>query len=205
LGTTLKEEGDAIFVSADGSIFVGGIVGTNIIGKVEPNTFQGFITKLGFESIATYSLKASSTTINEGSTATFTLTTTNVSAGTLVPYILSGISAADVFGGSLSGNASTNSIGVATISVTLLNDALTEGTETLVVTAGGVTASTVVNDTSKTTQLPDLNVNSNLDMFDVNVGGTPTVDKSYYVTLQAVNESISSSGASSSLTSYCLL
>ena len=95
-----------------------------------------------------YSLLALSSSVNEGSTATFTLTT-NVASGTSVSYILSGISAADVFGGSLSGNAVVNSSGVATISVTLLNDSLTEGAETLTVTAGGATASTVVNDTSK--------------------------------------------------------
>jgi hypothetical protein len=66
-----------------------------------------------------------------------------------VPYTISGISAADILGGSLSGNAIVNSGGVATISVTLLNDNLTEGAETLTVTAVGATASTVVNDTSK--------------------------------------------------------
>ena len=88
--------------------------------------------------------------MNEGATANFTLTTTNITSGTSVPYTLSGISAADVSGGSLTGNAVVNSSGVATISVSPLNDLLTEGAETLTVTAGGATASTVVNDTSKT-------------------------------------------------------
>ena len=96
-----------------------------------------------------YSLAASTGSVNEGSIATFTLTATNVASGTAVAYTLSGISAADVSGGSLSGNAVVNSSGVATISVTLLNDSLTEGSETLIVTAGGATASTVVNDISK--------------------------------------------------------
>ena len=82
--------------------------------------------------------------------ATFTLRTTNVAAGSSIPYTLSGISAADVSSGSLSGNAVVNSSGVATISLTLLNDLLTEGAETLQVTAGGASASTVVNDTSIT-------------------------------------------------------
>ena len=102
------------------------------------------------EVVPSYSLAAASSSVNEGSTATFTLATTNVASGTSVPYTLSGISAGDVSGGSLSGNAVVNSSGVATISVTLLNDSLTEGSETLTVTAGGATASTVVNDTSKT-------------------------------------------------------
>jgi hypothetical protein len=95
----------------------------------------------------TYSLSASATAVDEGTVATFTLRTTNVEPGTPVGYSLSGISAADVFGGSLSGNAIVTS-GVATISVALLNDLLTENAETLTVTAGGATASMVVNDTS---------------------------------------------------------
>ena len=75
----------------------------------------------------TYSLTSSSSSVNEGSSATFTLTTTNVASGTSVPYTLSGISAADVSGGLLSGNTVVNFRGIATISVALLNDLLTEG------------------------------------------------------------------------------
>jgi hypothetical protein len=102
----------------------------------------------------TYSLGANNLFLNEGGVATFTLRTTNVAAGTPISYTLSGISAADVSGGALSGVAivSYNLIGgySATISVSLLNDLLTEGAETLMVTAGGATASIVVNDTSIT-------------------------------------------------------
>jgi hypothetical protein len=97
----------------------------------------------------TYSLSASATAVNEGTLVTFTLRTTNVAEGTPIGYTLSGISAADVFGGSISGNAVVTS-GLAFISVALLNDLLTEGAETLQVTAGGASASTVVNDTSIT-------------------------------------------------------
>ena len=85
---------------------------------------------------------------NEGATAIFVLTTTGLASGTSVPYTLSGISAVDVSGGSLSGSATINASGVATISVILLNDLLTEGAETLSVTAGGASASILVNDTS---------------------------------------------------------
>ena len=100
------------------------------------------------KSVATYSLSNNSYSVNEGSTASFTLTTKNLASGTSVPYTLSGVSSADVSGG-LSGTAVVNSSGVATISATLLNDNLTEGAETLTVTAVGASASTVVNDTSK--------------------------------------------------------
>ena len=98
--------------------------------------------------IASYRLVASATSVNEGAVANFTLSTTNVAGGTTIGYTLSGISTADVFGGLLSGSATVNTSGVATISVTLLNDLLTEGAETLTVTAGGATATILVNDTS---------------------------------------------------------
>ena len=96
----------------------------------------------------TYSLVAGATSVNEGAVANFTLNTTNVAAGTTIGYTLSGVTTADVFGGLLSGSATINASGVATISVILLNDLLTEGAETLTVTAGGATATILVNDTS---------------------------------------------------------
>ena len=97
---------------------------------------------------AIYSLTAPKSA-NEGGTASFTLITKNVTVGTAVPYTISGVSAADI-SGSLSGTAVVNTSGVATISVTLVNDNLTEGAETLTVTAGGASASTTVKDTSIT-------------------------------------------------------
>ena len=100
-------------------------------------------------SAPTYIL-TSSESGNEGSTATFTLTTTNVASGTSVPYTLSGISAADITGGLLTGSAIVNSSGTATISVGIVADNLTEGAETLTVTAQGKSASMTINDTSKT-------------------------------------------------------
>ena len=101
---------------------------------------------------ATYALAAGATSADEGTTATFTLSTTNVAAGTKVPYTLTGVQAADVVGGLLTGEATVDAAGKATISVALAADTLTEGAETLTVTLDGkaVTASTTVNDTSLT-------------------------------------------------------
>ena len=118
-----------------------------VIERITSTASLPYVTSSGTPTVS-YSLVATSSSINEGSTATFTLTTTNITSGTSVPYTLTGISAADVSGGALSGSAVVNTSGVSTISVTLLNDALTEGPETLTVTAGGAMASTVVNDTS---------------------------------------------------------
>ena len=101
------------------------------------------------KSVATYSLSANSTSVNEGATATFILTTTNVAAGTSISYTISGITAADLALGSLSGISTVATNGQASITINLANDNLTEGTETLTVLAQGQTATTLVNDTSK--------------------------------------------------------
>jgi hypothetical protein len=148
----------------------------------------------------TYVVASSASSFNEGSIASFTLTTTNVASGTSVPYTLSGISAADVSAGSLSGNAIVNSSGIATISVSLLNDLLTEGSEILTVTAGGASASTIVNDTSQSV-VPEIYIssepNSKTDAVSINEGSN------FYVTVFNLNKNIPSyswtiSGVSSS-------
>lgn len=95
----------------------------------------------------TYTLNRSVASVNEGSSVTFTLTTTGVANGTLVPYTITGISASDLSFGSLTGNFVVNN-GSATITLTAANDSLTEGSETITITVGGQTASAVINDTS---------------------------------------------------------
>lgn len=98
---------------------------------------------------STYALTAGAASADEGTTATFNLVTTGLAAGAQVAYTLSGIDAADLASGALTGMATVGADGKATISVALAADNKTEGAETLTVTAGGKTASTVVNDTSK--------------------------------------------------------
>ena len=78
----------------------------------------------------TYSLSSSQTFINEGASALFTLTTTNVVAGTSIPYLISGITANDLLIGELSGTLIVGSNGTGTISIPIAADNLTEGPET---------------------------------------------------------------------------
>jgi len=120
--------------------------------------------------VPSYALSSGSISVNEGASATFTLTTTNVASGTAVPYTLSGINASDITGGALTGSAIVDSRGVATITVNIVADSLTEGAETLTVTASGVTASTVINDTSKSVPTYSLSSNST----SVNEGASAT-------------------------------
>jgi hypothetical protein len=97
----------------------------------------------------TYSVSSSSSSVNEGSSALFTVATTNVASGTNLSYSLYGVSASDVTSGSLSGTTTVGSNGQASISIPITADNLTEGTETLTVTVQGQTASVTINDTSR--------------------------------------------------------
>ena len=102
----------------------------------------------------TYSLSASTASVNEGSTAVFNLTTTNVAVGTEVSYILSGISSSDLMSGTLNGKVTIGAGGVASINVPIASDGATEGQESLTISAQGATASIVINDTSKGSAAP---------------------------------------------------
>ena len=97
----------------------------------------------------TYAIGRSLSAVNEGSSVTFTLSTTNVANGTVLPYTISGISSTDVTTGSLTGSF-TVSNGLATATITMSADQLTEGAETATLTLNNAAASNfvVVNDTS---------------------------------------------------------
>ena len=97
-----------------------------------------------------FTVTANAASANEGTTATFSVDTDGVDAGGTVNFTISGVSAEDVVGGSLTGTTTVDSTGKATISVELVNDLSTEGGETLTVTAGNSSASQTVNDTSVT-------------------------------------------------------
>ena len=100
--------------------------------------------------VASYALSASTNSVSEGSSAVFTLTTTNVAGGTSIPYTISGVSSADITGGAMSGTAIVSSNGNATITIPIASDLTTEGTESLTVTAQGISSSVLISDTSIT-------------------------------------------------------
>ncbi len=106
--------------------------------------------------VATYAMGSSTvsgvnaTSVNEDATVNFNVNTTNVASGTSLTYTLSGVSAADVTGGSLTGTVTVGADGKAVIPVSLVADQLTENAETLTVTVQGQSASVTVNDTSTT-------------------------------------------------------
>jgi len=96
----------------------------------------------------TVTLTTSAATVDEGATTVLRLQTTGIPAGSQFAFAISGVSAADVVGGALTGLVTIGFDGVGLIPVGLVSDALTEGAETLTVSVAGVSQSVVVNDTS---------------------------------------------------------
>jgi subtilisin family serine protease len=132
------------------------------------------ITSSSNEVVATYALSTSSASVNEGSSLTITLTTTNVANGTTVPYTITGVNSADIGGASLTGNFIVNN-NSATVTFAITADATTEGAETFLMTLNslGVTLSVTVNDTS-TTPSPTYSVTPAAN--NVNEGSAVTIN-----------------------------
>ena len=106
--------------------------------------------KLGVTTAASYTASADVTSVNEGGTITFTITTANVAPGS-ISYTITGIDAGDISAGALTGNITTTGSAASasgTTQITLANDSSTEGTETATFTAGGSSVSVTINDTS---------------------------------------------------------
>ena len=91
----------------------------------------------------------SAANVDEGSSVIFTVETSEFAAGSSFTYTLSGVEAADVTGGALTGTATIGVDGAAAIAINLVADALTDA-NTMTLTALGSSAAVVVNDTSTT-------------------------------------------------------
>lgn len=137
----------------------------------------------------TYAVVVNPQTTNEGSSVTFTLTTTNVSNGTLVPYTISGtgINSIDISGAATSGNF-TVSNNTAQLTFTIAADNATEGTEYLTLTVGGAATTVTINDTSVNVPIyyPSISMNSGTyhvgDPVSVMISGGPPYTSVYLVT-----------------------
>jgi len=99
--------------------------------------------------VATFALASDVSSVDEGGDVLFTLTTTNVAAGTKYSYVISGVESADI-SGALTGTMEVDSNGKANVSVATVADASTESAQTMTMTVAGESASVTVNDTSTT-------------------------------------------------------
>ena len=78
-----------------------------------------------------YRLARSDSAVDEGSTVTITVETSNALPGTTVGYTVTGIGAGDLSSGSLTGSLTLSSGGTAEVTFGIANDVFTEGTEIL--------------------------------------------------------------------------
>lgn len=122
----------------------------------------------------TYQLSASSLSVIEGSVLTITLTTTNVSNGTVIPYTITGVTSTDINGASLSGSFIVlNNLASLTLPITA---DLSIEEETLTLTLLGVTPLKSISITITDFEMPEVfdgGVPSTIS-FDINLdGGVP--------------------------------
>lgn len=139
-----------------------------------------------------YNITSSASTANEGDTLTFTLNTTGLTPGTVIPYTISGVSSADIAGGLLTGKFNIGAGGVAITRVRILEDNLTEGQETLrirLTNMPSVETSVNIRDTSLS---PSISLR-----FSANSNGTGTITTAnegqvIYLVINATNVPVGS-------------
>lgn len=108
---------------------------------------------------ATYAIAPNVTTVNEGGTVTFNVTTTNVANGTTLYYSIAGVSAADFSDNVLTGSITINN-NTGSFTKTLANDTTTEGTETFTASLRITSISGEVKATSASVSVADTSVSS---------------------------------------------
>ena len=129
-------------------------VGPNSITSVSPTYFtstalSGFNVPVD-NTIPTYILSTNKNAVEEGGTFTITLTTTNVTDSTTVPYTITGVRTSDIGNASLSGNFVMQN-NVATLTYTATADNTTEDVEVMTITLnnGKSAVNITINDTSR--------------------------------------------------------
>lgn len=102
--------------------------------------------------IPTYALASNKTSVNEGETIIFTLSTTMLDTGTIIPFTITGITVADITADSLTGNFVIDATGKASLTIVTIADYVTEVNMNMVVTLDnlGISQSVTLNDTSRT-------------------------------------------------------
>jgi hypothetical protein len=126
---------------------------------------------------ATYTVSSTKSAYDEGEVIQLLISTTNVEWGSSVAYVITGIDAADLASGELIGKATVEANGfdgVAKINLTLASDLKTEGQENLTLSAGGVSYSVNILDTSLTKKSAGVTW-SNASNLTTNEGGTTVI------------------------------
>lgn len=126
-----------VFSSSDGTMSLGSVN----ISSTSPTKLDGTVTT----TTPTYSITADKSSIKEGESAVFNITSSGTSAGDSVSYELSGIELADLqSGGSLTGSFQLDASGNASVSIPIEDDLVINESETLKLTLVGTTTSASV-------------------------------------------------------------
>jgi len=151
LANDLKTEGTETIIM---SVRTGGILGAIVTTAATVLVNDTSVDPGG--STPAYSVSPDKTSVNEGGTVTWNVTTRNVSSGTVLYYVNNGTTNDSDFNDSATGYFTIDGVGNGSFSRTLRVDTLTEGTETIIMSIKNspsgsalATAATVtVNDTS---------------------------------------------------------
>lgn len=142
---------------------------------------------------AVFTITTSSPGVAEGSPITITLSTRNVSNGAVLPYTITGVSAADFSPATLTGNFTVSSTdggitGTASVTLTMASESTTEGNETAVISLNnGFASKTFTVGDSSITSGPAVILSKKIQTIDYNtiqsdvasVIGTGTADFGY--------------------------
>lgn len=120
------------FSTTSDSINEGSETFTLTLDSITPTTSVDVLI-VDAAAIPTYALSRSASSVVEGDNFTITLTTTNLSDGTTIPYTITGVNSSDIDGASLAGNFTISS-NSASLIITTTDDAQTEGNETFTLT-----------------------------------------------------------------------
>ena len=120
--------------------------------------FSGFKFRLfgRAKRLATYAIAPSTTSVNEsGTTVTWTVTTTNVPNGTTLYWTNSGTATAGDFSQAVNSGSVTINSNTATITLTVLADQITEGSETVILQLRTLSTSGLIVATAATVTIAD--------------------------------------------------
>lgn len=138
-----------------------------------------------------YTLTPTASSVNAGQTVIFTVNTINVPFGTSVNYNVSGVSAANLVSGQLSGSVMIASPGMASIAIPTTPSSTYQGNKTLTVTVNGVSASETLIDTAAKPTYAILSNSSSVNfgspaIFSLSTTNLPNASQVFY-TLSGVN------------------
>jgi len=129
-------------------------------------------------------LTASTSSVNEGQSVTYTLRTSGMTEGTLLPYKIDGVTQADIVQ-PLSGNFVINAQGMASVTITTVEDRLTEGAETMSLYLENYTSirrGVRINDTSRS---PNFSVYYTTDIEGKNSINQTDEGSTFYIFVQS--------------------